>query len=82
MRAFEEALYLLTSGSLAANFWIGEIALGIVAPLILLLLPPFRNQARYQMLALFLIVAGLVAYRWDTNMAGQLVVVGKRRVET
>jgi Ni/Fe-hydrogenase subunit HybB-like protein len=29
----------------------------------------------WRMLALFLVAAGVVAYRWDTNLAGLLVIV-------
>lgn len=66
---------MLTSGSLAVNFWMGEIILGIVLPLIILWLPSRRNDLRWQTLALLLVATGLVAYRWDTNMIGQLMVV-------
>ena len=42
--------------------------------MIILLSPRLRRQPRLQMLALLLVVGGLVAYRWDTNLVGQLVV--------
>jgi molybdopterin-containing oxidoreductase family membrane subunit len=72
-----EATQMLTGGLLAFNFWIGEIVLGIAVPIILLLLPPFRSRRGFQTLALLLVVGGVVAYRWDTNMVGQLVVVSR-----
>jgi molybdopterin-containing oxidoreductase family membrane subunit len=72
-----EAMALLTRGPLALNFWVGEIGLGIILPIILLLGRPFRQHDRYQVLALFLVAAGVVAYRWDINMAGLLVVTGQ-----
>lgn len=75
--ARSEALRLLTRGPMALNFWAGEIALGAAIPIVLLLLPPFRNYERFRILAVFLVVAGVVAYRWDTNLVGQLVVVGQ-----
>ena len=75
--ARSEAMQLLTGGPLAFNFWIGEIALGIAVPILLLLLPPFRNRHGFQTLALLLVVGGVVAYRWDTNLVGQLVVVSR-----
>ena len=42
--------------------------------MLILLNGRLRHNERLQMLALFLVVAGLVAYRWDTNIVGQLVV--------
>jgi len=69
-----EGLNLLTRGPFAFNFWAGEILLGIIVPMIILLSPRLRRQQRLQILALILVVGGLVAYRWDTNLVGQLVV--------
>jgi Ni/Fe-hydrogenase subunit HybB-like protein len=70
-----EGLNMLTSGPLAVNFWFGEIILGIIVPMIILLNNRTRNQPALRMLALGLVVGGIVAYRWDTNMAGQLIVL-------
>lgn len=69
-----EGLAMLTSGPLSLNFWMGEIFLGIVLPMIILLNDRLRSDRRLHMMALLLVVGGLVAYRWDTNMVGQLVV--------
>jgi molybdopterin-containing oxidoreductase family membrane subunit len=74
--ARSEGLNLLTSGPLSFNFWVGEIVLGIVIPMIILLNSRLRRQPRLQILALVLVVGGLVAYRWDVNLVGQLVVSG------
>jgi len=63
-------------GRLAFNFWWLEIMLGMVMPAILLLIPYFRRNERLRMLALVLVALGVVAYRWDTNLVGQLVVFG------
>ncbi|MDX1615970.1 MAG: NrfD/PsrC family molybdoenzyme membrane anchor subunit, partial [Candidatus Promineifilaceae bacterium] len=71
-----EGLSLLTQGPLAFNFWVGEILLGIVVPMIILLSGRLRRQPRLHMLALLLVVGGLVAYRWNINLVGQLVVFG------
>ena len=71
-----EALYILTRGRLAFNFWGLEIILGMLLPAILLLIPQFRRNENTRMLALALVAIGVVAYRWDTTMAGQLVVYG------
>ncbi len=71
-----EGIALLTTGALAFNFWGLELTLGIVVPMIILLNKRLRQQDRLQLLALLLVIVGLVAYRWDTNMVGQLVVFG------
>jgi Ni/Fe-hydrogenase subunit HybB-like protein len=70
-----EGLRLLTQGPLAFNFWMGEILLGAVIPIILLLNPRARGNTWLRMAALAMVVGGVVAYRWDTNMAGMLVVL-------
>jgi Ni/Fe-hydrogenase subunit HybB-like protein len=71
-----EGLNMLTQGSLSFNFWVGEIILGIVVPMIILLSSKLRKHTSLQMLALLLVVGGLVAFRWDINLVGQLVVIG------
>jgi len=70
-----EALHLLTGGNLSFNFWIVEMLFGILVPLVLLLYTPTRLTRFWRMAALLLVVIGVVAYRWDTNMAGLLVVM-------
>ena len=72
--ARNEGLQMLTSGALSFNFWFGEILLGIVVPMVILLNRRLRSHRSLQMLALLFVVGGLVAYRWDTNLVGQLVV--------
>jgi Ni/Fe-hydrogenase subunit HybB-like protein len=69
-----EALHLLLRGELAFNFWIGEIILGILIPIVILLSRRGRSQPNWRLLAFFLVVGGLVANRWNVIMAGQLVV--------
>ncbi|MFZ0548696.1 MAG: NrfD/PsrC family molybdoenzyme membrane anchor subunit [Candidatus Promineifilaceae bacterium] len=68
-----EGLNLLFRGPLAVNFWVGEIGLGIIVPMVILLTARFRRYERAQLLALLLVAAGLVAFRWDTNMVGQML---------
>lgn len=70
-----EGLNLMTKGPLAFNFWIGEMLLGMIVPLILLLYKPTRMNHFWRMTALFLIAAGVVVFRWDTNISGFLVVM-------
>jgi molybdopterin-containing oxidoreductase family membrane subunit len=70
-----EGLDLITSGPLAFNFWILEMLLGMIVPMILLLYRPTRMNRFWRMIALLLVAAGVVAFRWDTNIAGFLVVM-------
>lgn len=70
-----EGLDLITKGPLAFNFWIVEMLLGMIVPMILLLYKPTRMNRFWRMIALFLVVAGVVAFRWDTNITGFLVVM-------
>jgi molybdopterin-containing oxidoreductase family membrane subunit len=74
--ALTEALYILTRGRLAFNFWGLEIVLGMLLPAIILLVPRLRRVPRLRLLALALIVVGVIAFRWNTNLVGQLVVYG------
>jgi len=68
-----EGLRVLTRGQLAFNFWIGEMLLGVVIPMIILLSGRLRRYPILRNTALFLVVGGLVAYRWDTNLVGLIV---------
>ena len=70
-----EGLDLLTRGPLSFNFWVGEIFLGILVPAILLLYPRTRKMPLVRMFALAFVVGGVVAYRWDTTLVGQMVVL-------
>lgn len=70
-----EGLLFMTKGPMSFNFWIGEMLLGMIVPMILLLYKPTRMNRFWRMVALFLVAAGVVAYRWDTNITGQLVLM-------
>jgi Ni/Fe-hydrogenase subunit HybB-like protein len=70
-----EGLQLLTKGPLAFNFWVVEMLLGMIIPMILLLYRPTRMNRFWRMVALLLVAVGVVAFRWDTNIAGFLVVM-------
>ena len=70
-----EGLDLITKGPLAFNFWIVEMLLGMIIPMILLLYKPTRVNRFWRMLALLLVAAGVVAFRWDTNITGFLVLM-------
>ena len=70
-----EGLRFITGGPLSFNFWVGEVLLGAVIPILILLRRPWRANRLLRMLALAMVLAGLVAYRWDTTLAGQLVII-------
>ncbi len=70
-----EGLDLVTKGPLSFNFWIGEMLLGAVIPMILLLRQETRVNPFWRMAALALVAGGVVAYRWDVNLSGLLVVL-------
>jgi Ni/Fe-hydrogenase subunit HybB-like protein len=70
-----EGLKLMTTGPLAFNFWVVEMLLGMILPMILLLYKKTRTNPFWRMVALVLVAAGVVAFRWDTNIAGFLVVM-------
>jgi Ni/Fe-hydrogenase subunit HybB-like protein len=70
-----EGLRFLTKGPFAFNFWILEMLLGMVVPMSLLLYKPARMNHFWRMVALLLVAVGVVAFRWDTNITGQLVLM-------
>ncbi|HTP02337.1 MAG TPA: NrfD/PsrC family molybdoenzyme membrane anchor subunit [Anaerolineales bacterium] len=70
-----EGLELLTSGPLSFNFWVLEILLGAIVPMVLLLTPYTRKHPFWRTVALGLVVVGVITYRWDTNLSGLLVVI-------
>jgi Ni/Fe-hydrogenase subunit HybB-like protein len=70
-----EGLHVMTKGPLAFNFWVGEMLLGMIVPMFMLLYKPTRQNPFWRMLGLFLVAAGVVAFRWDINISGFLVVM-------
>jgi len=70
-----EGLQVMTQGPLSFNFWIAEILLGAIVPMILLLKQQTRQSPFWRMIALALVVGGVIAYRWDINLSGFLVVI-------
>jgi Ni/Fe-hydrogenase subunit HybB-like protein len=70
-----EAFRLLTSGTLSFNFWFGEMIFGALLPTFLLLYKPTRLSPFWRMLSLAMIVGGVVAFRFDTNLVGFLAVI-------
>jgi len=70
-----EAFELLTKGTLSFNFWIVEMLFGALLPTIILLYRPARLSPLWRMLGLAMIVGGVVAFRFDTNLVGLLTVI-------
>jgi len=70
-----EGLHFLTKGPMAFNFWVGEMLLGMIVPMIILLYKRTRMNRFWRMIALLLVAGGVVAFRWDTNITGQLVLM-------
>ncbi|WKZ37154.1 MAG: polysulfide reductase NrfD [Anaerolineales bacterium] len=70
-----EAFELLTKGTLSFNFWFGEMIVGTLLPTFLLLYRPTRLSPFWRMLGLAMIVGGVVAFRFNTNIVGLLAVI-------
>jgi Ni/Fe-hydrogenase subunit HybB-like protein len=70
-----EGLRLLTRGPLSFNFWVVDILLGIVFPMVILVNKKTRSMPFWRMLALLLVVSGVAAFRWDTNLSGLMIVI-------
>jgi Ni/Fe-hydrogenase subunit HybB-like protein len=68
-------LHFLTKGPFAFNFWFVEFLFGMIVPMIMLLYKPIRMNRFWRMVALLLVAIGVVAFRWDTNITGQLVLM-------
>ena len=70
-----EGLHFLTKGPFAFNFWFVEFLFGMILPMIMLLYKPIRMNRFWRMVALLMVAVGVVAFRWDTNITGQLVLM-------
>jgi Ni/Fe-hydrogenase subunit HybB-like protein len=70
-----EGLHLFTRGPLSFNFWVLELLLGAVFPILVLLNPRTRAKPILRMVALGCVAMGVVAYRWDTNLSGLMVIL-------
>lgn len=70
-----EGFNLLTQGPLSFNFWFGEMLVGALLPTLILLKRSWRQTPLWRMLAFAMIVGGVVAFRFDTNIVGFLAVI-------
>ncbi len=72
--AAEEALYLLNQSTpYGFGFWFLEVALGIVLPVILFLLPGLNRQKANLALGGVLAAFGLAVNRWNVTVSGLIV---------
>lgn len=55
------------------SFWVIEVFLGIVVPVIILLNRPLRRHIGLLIVALVLVVAGVVVNRWNVTLSGLTV---------
>ncbi len=67
-----EAIMMLLTGSYAYNFWIGEVLLGLVLPLVIILLVRGRNMNAL-FAATVIGMVGIFFMRYDLVVVGQLV---------
>src|SRR5512140_2085905 len=70
-----EGLGFLNRRPLSFNFWVGALLLWIVLSAVILVNKRTRARPVWRMLALLLVVGGVAAYRWDTNISGLMVVL-------
>jgi molybdopterin-containing oxidoreductase family membrane subunit len=67
-----EAMQALLSGPYALNFWVGEVALGMIIPFVIILAVKGRNMNALFIAALAGMV-GIFFMRYDLVIVGQLV---------
>jgi Ni/Fe-hydrogenase subunit HybB-like protein len=67
-----EAMQALLSGPYALNFWVGEVALGMIIPFIIILVVKGRNMNALFIAALAGMI-GIFFMRYDLVIVGQLV---------
>ncbi|MEO8103293.1 MAG: NrfD/PsrC family molybdoenzyme membrane anchor subunit, partial [Betaproteobacteria bacterium] len=62
---------LLDGGVITAMFWLGQVVLGSLVPIALLLLPTLRDSLRATVTAAVLVVLGGIAQMYVTIIGGQ-----------
>jgi len=72
--AADRALFLLNQHTpYGFGFWVGEILLGIVIPIVLFLAPRFRRRPAALLLGAILATVGIVIHRWNVTVSGLVV---------
>jgi molybdopterin-containing oxidoreductase family membrane subunit len=67
-----EAMYLLVKGNFATNFWVGEVFLAVVFPIVLLLLNKSRSKVIMALASISCLVGSFVLF-YDLVIVGQLI---------
>ena len=74
--AVSEALHVLNSQTpYTFGFWVGEILIGILIPVLLFLVPRYNQRTPYLVLGAFCAVIGIVFNRWNVTVTGLFVPV-------
>lgn len=60
----------LTDGSYEGYLWIGEMVLGVVAPLVMLLVPSIRRSPKWLAMATLMVILGVVLNRLNCFILG------------
>jgi Ni/Fe-hydrogenase subunit HybB-like protein len=55
------------------GFWVGEILIGIVVPVLLFLLPKISRRPGWLVLGAFCAMIGVVFNRWDVTVSGLII---------
>ena len=70
----DQALYILRSFTpYGFGFWVGEILIGIVIPVLLFLMPRFNKRPAYLVLGAALAMVGVIFNRWNVTVSGLVV---------
>jgi molybdopterin-containing oxidoreductase family membrane subunit len=69
-----QALYILNQFTpYGFGFWVGEIVIGIVIPVILFLVPRFNRKPINLVIGSFFAAIGILANRWNVTVSGLIV---------
>jgi molybdopterin-containing oxidoreductase family membrane subunit len=72
--AANQALYILNQQTpYGFGFWVGEILVGILIPVVLFLAPRFNRQPASLVLGAGLAMAGILFNRWNVTVSGLIV---------
>ncbi len=72
--ASDRALFILNQYTpYGFGFWVGEILLGLILPVLLFLLPRFNRRTGWLLLGAALATAGIVIHRWNVTVSGLVV---------
>lgn len=67
-----EAMYNLVQGNFSLNFWIGEVGLAVILPLILIIVAGVKNKTTMALAGLSCLIGSFVLF-YDLVIVGQLI---------